>query len=96
MTKQQRAERIIKAVANEAGVDPVTLIRTRKTAHTPHRDRMTYLLDEIGVTRIEIADLFQWANPTNGLHAIRRVIKRMQSDSDEAQIITQLRREINV
>ena len=95
MNKQQRAERIITAVAATAGVDPVVLVRTHRTKHTPYRDRMTYLLDEMGLSRTEIAGIFQWANPTNGLHAIRRVIKRMQGDSDEAQIITELRREIN-
>jgi len=99
MTKRERtarAETVINVVARNAGTPALQLVRTYKTADTRHRDRMAYLLDEVGLSRTEIAGIFRWANPTNTLHAIKRVVNRMHTTDEEAGIITQLRREINV
>ena len=95
MTKQEKAQAIILDVATSEQIPPLELLKTRKYKYTAAKDRIIYLLDEIGLKRREIAGIFNWSNPTVGLHAIKRVVNRMHTSDNESAIINNIRRKVH-
>ena len=93
-TKQQRVTHLIERIASEAGYTPLQFLHSVRKRDIARRDRLAYMLRQLGVTFKQISAIMQHTSPPASFYVVQRCVDRMHSDANEARVVRELKEEI--